>query len=89
MLQIDGEPLVIADQALVAGTPAQAALDHPAAWQQYEAAFGVAQLDHLQVDAALLGRLRGHFTRVALVGIGQRNALAGRNKCLFNRLLDE
>ena len=76
LLQADRQPLVVAGQAFVAGAPAQAALDDPAAGQQHEAAFGLPQLDHLQVDAVLFGGLRRVVAGVALVGIGQCNAMA-------------
>ena len=76
LLQAQGEAFVVAGQALVADAPTQAALDLPTPGQQHEAALGVAEFDDLQVDARGLHRLRRGFARVALAGVGQRNALA-------------
>jgi hypothetical protein len=64
----DGESaLVVADEAAEAGLPGEGPLHHPAARQEDEAAFGLRELDDLEVDA--VGRRVGGWrrTRVPLV----------------------
>jgi len=57
--------------------PGKGPLDHPAPRQQQEAALGVRQLHHLQFDAMRPGGLTGPLAGVALVDIGQFDALPG------------
>jgi site-specific DNA recombinase len=51
--------------------------EHPAPRQQHEALLGLGQLDHAQLDAVLGGVLPGLLARVALVGPGEFDRLAG------------
>ena len=59
-------------------TASEGALRDPAPGQQHEAPLGLGQLDHLELDALLVGRLGGFVAGVALVHSGQREALPGR-----------
>lgn len=85
LLQTHSQAFVVAGQAFVAGAPTQAALHHPAAGQQYKAAFGLPELHDLQVNAVFPCRLCRHVTGIALVGVGQRNALTGRELNFFGQ----
>ena len=72
-----GQALVVARQAAEARGPGEAALDDPAPGQEHEAALGLGQLDHLQLDAVRGGRGRWLLAGVALVDVGQLDVLAG------------
>src|SRR5579875_3055698 len=65
------QALIISGQPAEAGSPGKTALDHPAAWQQDEAAFGLGMFDDLQLDAMLFGGRGGVFSRVSLIGKSQ------------------
>jgi hypothetical protein len=57
------------------GSPSEASLYHPSSRQQYQAAFGLALLDHFQLDAMLGGHFFNRLTRVALVHVRQLDIL--------------
>ncbi len=71
-----GQPLVVLGEAPEAGGPSEAALDHPAARQQHEAALGLGVLDDDEADAVTLGLGRRRVTGVALVDISELDTLA-------------
>ena len=77
-LQNIGQPLLIAGQPPKAAHPADLPFDHPAAWQQHEAARDVRQFDDLQRDAGGRGRLPRGLAGVPLVDVGQGDRFAGR-----------
>ena len=61
------QSLVVTRQTAESRSPREAALHHPTARQQYEAALGLGVLDYVQLDILRLSRLCCIFSRVALV----------------------
>ena len=74
-----GISLVVLHQAAKAGRPGKGPLDHPASPQQHEATLGVRQINHPQLDAMCFCSVSGLRAGIALVDMGQANALAGRD----------
>lgn len=71
--------LIVFDETSARGGPGESAFNHPPAWQQYEAALGFGRFDHLEGDPMLRGCGGRAFARVALVYIGEFDALIGRS----------
>ena len=49
------EPLIVSGESSEACGPGEGAFDHPATWQQDEAALGHGMLDDFELDAMLTG----------------------------------
>ena len=82
------QALVVACQAAKARGLGKAPFDHPAAWQEHKAMFGLRQLDNAQDDSVSLGRRGSGFAGVALIDIGQFHSVAGRRLHSGGQLLD-
>jgi hypothetical protein len=67
------QPFAIACQSPEAVEPAEAALDYPAARQQYEAILRLGLSDDLQLNAFVARRLGGGLVRIALVFCPRNN----------------
>src|SRR5688572_18539875 len=81
------QALIVTRQAPESRSPREAALNHPAARQQYKAALGLGVLDHVQFDTVCLSRLSCMLSGVALVHIRQSHALIGQLLYRLGQLL--
>ena len=74
--QCCGQAFVVSGEPAEAGSPCERALNHPAPWQKYEAAFRFGQLDHLQCNAVRLRRLGRPLAGIALVHVAEFDVVA-------------
>lgn len=72
------QALVVARQTAEWRSPREAAFHHPAARQQYKAAFRLGVLDYVQFNSLRVSGLCWIFPRVALIHIRQCHALIGQ-----------
>ena len=72
-----GIALVVLDEAAETRGPGEGSLNDPSSGQQDEAFLGLRQLDDLEPDAVPPGGIGGSLPGVALVDIGQFDAVAG------------
>ena len=73
-----GQAFIVAGQAAEAGHPAERPFHHPSARQAHDAALGFGQAHDLQRDAVRGGGFGRTLAGVALIDIGEVDAVAGR-----------
>jgi hypothetical protein len=71
------KPLIITHHPSETGGPGERTLHHPSARQQDTAALSFGQLDHVQADAMLFGRLLRFVAGIASIHVGQFHMLSG------------
>src|SRR5471032_3112589 len=72
-----GQPFIVPRQSAESRCPGETSFNYPAPRQQDKAMLRLGELDDFQTDAVLLGRLRGVWSRVALVDERHFDVLPG------------